>query len=253
MPGKQMSIDADLNAGLIDDKEARKRRDDISREAEFYGAMDGAIRFTSRDAIASILILTINIIGGFLIGVLQFDMDFAEAARRFTILTIGDGLVTTIPSLLISVAGGIITTRAASESSLGEEVASQLFSTRSAVAISFRFSFHFRYDPGPARPPFFILSALAGFIAYKRSRSLKQEQLVIDRNRNSGRGGQAQGKDRGSPEGRPSGSGGRLRADPLRRCKPGRDFLSRIKSLRRQIALDLGFVVPPCTSPTTCS
>jgi flagellar biosynthesis protein FlhA len=104
MPGKQMSIDADLNAGLIDEKEARARREMIAREAEFYGAMDGAIRFTSRDAIASLLILGINIIGGFLIGVLQFDMGLADAAKRFTLLTVGDGLVTAIPSLLISVA-----------------------------------------------------------------------------------------------------------------------------------------------------
>ena len=115
MPGKQMAIDADMNAGIINETEARERRDQISKEAEFYGAMDGAIRFTSRDAIASVIILAINIIGGFLIGVLQFGMDLGEAARRFTILTIGDGLVTAIPSLLISVAGGIITTRAASE------------------------------------------------------------------------------------------------------------------------------------------
>ena len=123
MPGKQMSIDADLNAGLIDEREARERREQISREAEFYGAMDGAIRFTSRDAVASGLILAINIVGGLLIGVFQFDMPLADAARRFTILTIGDGLVTAIPSLLISVSGGIITTRAASESNLGEDVA----------------------------------------------------------------------------------------------------------------------------------
>ncbi len=115
MPGKQMAIDADLNAGLINEHEARARRETVSKEAEFYGAMDGAIRFTSRDAIASMLILTINIVGGFLIGVFQFDMELAEAAKRFTMLTIGDGLVTAIPSLLISVAGGIITTRAASE------------------------------------------------------------------------------------------------------------------------------------------
>ncbi len=136
MPGKQMSIDADLNAGLIDETEARTRRKEISDEAEFYGAMDGAIRFTSRDAVASGLILTINIVGGLLIGVFQFDMPLAEAAKRFTILTVGDGLVTAIPSLLISVAGGIITTRAAAESNLGEDVIGQLFRNPMPIAIA---------------------------------------------------------------------------------------------------------------------
>ena len=130
MPGKQMAIDADLNAGIINEAEARERREHISKEAEFYGAMDGAIRFTSRDAIASIIIMAINIIGGFLIGVVQFDMDLAEAAKRFTMLTIGDGLVTAIPSLLISVAGGIITTRAASDADLGDDVVRQFLPIR---------------------------------------------------------------------------------------------------------------------------
>src|SRR5262245_34341455 len=128
MPGKQLSIDAELNAGIIDQQEARERRTRVAREAEFHGAMDGAIRFTQRDAMASILITLINIIGGLFIGVLQYGMPIASAATTFTVLTIGDGLVTAIPSLLISIAGGLVTTRAASENSLGEEVSTQLFS-----------------------------------------------------------------------------------------------------------------------------
>jgi flagellar biosynthesis protein FlhA len=246
MPGKQMSIDADLNAGLIDEKEARQRREDISREAEFYGAMDGAIRFTSRDAIASVLILTINIIGGFLIGVFQFNMDLAEAARRFTILTIGDGLVTAIPSLLISVAGGIITTRAASESNLGEEVASQLFLNPIPVAIGSGFLFFFGLIPGLPGPPFFILSALTGFMAYRRNRTVRQEQVVLDKDRELK-------AEADKPKEKIEGL---LKVDLLGLevgyglirfvdASQGGDFLSRIKSLRRQIALDLGFVVPP--------
>ncbi len=246
MPGKQMSIDADLNAGLIDEQEARARRDLISREAEFYGAMDGAIRFTARDAVASALILTINIIGGFLIGVFQFDMAVADAARRFTILTIGDGLVTAIPSLLISVAGGIITTRAASESNLGEEVASQLLLNPVPVAISSGFLFFFGLIPGLPTAPFFILSAATGLLAFQRSRARAQEQIQVERDK-------AQKAEAERPKEKIEGL---LKVDLLGLevgygliryvdASQGGDFLSRIKSLRRQIALDLGFVVPP--------
>src|SRR3989440_8912101 len=114
LPGKQMAIDADLNAGIIDQNEARTRRESVAKEAEFYGAMDGAIRFTQRDAMASIIITLINIVGGLFIGVFQGGMPVVSALTTFTILTIGDGLVTAIPSLLISIAGGLVTTRAAS-------------------------------------------------------------------------------------------------------------------------------------------
>src|SRR6266571_2176433 len=120
LPGKQLAIDADLNAGIIDQQEARERREEIGKEAEFYGSMDGAIRFTQRDAMASILITLINIIGGLFIGVFQYGMPVTTALTTFTILTIGDGLVTAIPSLLISMAGGLVTTRAASGEALGE-------------------------------------------------------------------------------------------------------------------------------------
>src|SRR5580658_1145196 len=119
LPGKQMSIDADLNAGLIDETEARTRRKNLSAEAEFYGAMDGASRFTQRDAVASILITGINIIAGFLIGVLQHGMELRHALETYTVLTIGDGLVTVVPALMISVSGGLIVTRASSETNLG--------------------------------------------------------------------------------------------------------------------------------------
>jgi len=126
LPGKQMSIDADLNGGLIDEAEARKRRRQLSSEAEFYGAMDGASRFTQRDAIASILITSINIIAGFLIGVLQHGMELQRALQTYTVLTIGDGLVTVIPALMISIAGGLIVTRTASDDTLGAEFQRQV-------------------------------------------------------------------------------------------------------------------------------
>ena len=134
MPGKQMSIDADLNGGLIDETEARRRRRDLSSEAEFYGAMDGASRFTQRDAIASIIITGVNIIAGFLIGVLQHNMDLGHALQTYTVLTIGDGLVTVIPALMISISGGLIVTRASSDSRLGAQFQEQVFGKSGAAA-----------------------------------------------------------------------------------------------------------------------
>src|SRR5712691_4686012 len=122
MPGRQMAIDADLNAGLIDEREARTRRERVRREADFYGSMDGAIRFTQRDAMAAVLITFVNIVAGLIIGVFQHGLDLATAAQTYTILTVGEGLVTAIPALLVSMSGGLITTRAASESHLGEDI-----------------------------------------------------------------------------------------------------------------------------------
>src|ERR1700732_2542755 len=136
LPGKQMSIDADLNGGLIDEPEARKRRKQLASEAEFYGAMDGASRFTQRDAIASILITGINIIAGFLIGVLQHGMELRKALETYTVLTIGDGLVTVIPALMISIAGGLIVTRTASETKLGQDFRNQVFSSSQPLLLA---------------------------------------------------------------------------------------------------------------------
>ena len=241
-----MAIDADMNAGIINEAEARERRTQIARESEFYGAMDGAIRFTARDAIASIIILTINIIGGFLIGVLQFDMEIADAAKRFTVLTIGDGLVTAIPSLLISVAGGIITTRAASETNLGEEVTTQLLKNPVPVAIGSGFLFIFGMIPGLPMMPFFVLGSITGLLAYQRRNKQKEETLVIEKAK-SEREAAEKPKDRIE---------GLLKVDLLGiemgygliryvDASQGGDFLERIKSIRRQIALEMGLIVPP--------
>jgi flagellar biosynthesis protein FlhA len=246
MPGKQMAIDADMNAGTINETEARERREQISKEAEFYGAMDGAIRFTARDAVASIIILAINIIGGFLIGVLQGHMKLIEAAQRFTILTIGDGLVTAIPSLLISVAGGIITTRASSESNLGEDVARQLFENPRPVAIASGFLFLFGLVPGLPFGPFFILGSATALLAYQRSKACKTEQLALDKSK-------AEKAEADKPKDKIEGL---LKVDLLGiemgygliryvDASQGGDFLDRIKSIRRQIALDMGVIVPP--------
>ena len=127
MPGKQMAIDADLNAGLISEKDARNRRKEIEQEADFYGAMDGASKFVRGDAIAGIIITLINIIGGLLVGVLQNGMGFGEAAQNYTMLTIGDGLVSQIPALIISTAAGIVVTRNNSDRNMGADMTSQLF------------------------------------------------------------------------------------------------------------------------------
>ena len=129
MPGKQMAIDSDLNTGLINADQARQRREQVAREAEFCGAMDGAARFSQRDSLATILITAINIVAGFLIGVFQQGVPFQQALKTYTILTVGDGLVAIIPSLLVSVAGGIVVTRAASDYSLGTDIGKQVFKT----------------------------------------------------------------------------------------------------------------------------
>src|SRR5438477_1351645 len=136
MPGKQMSVDADLNSGLIDDNEARARRKMLSSEAEFYGAMDGASRFTQRDAVASILITAINIIAGFLIGVIQHGLDLKHALETYTVLTIGDGLVTVIPALMISISGGLIVTRASADAKLGAEFRKPIFSNSQPLLLA---------------------------------------------------------------------------------------------------------------------
>jgi flagellar biosynthesis protein FlhA len=246
MPGKQMSIDADMNAGIINETEARQRREEISKEAEFYGAMDGAIRFTARDAIASMIILVINIIGGFLIGVVQGNMELADAAQRFTILTIGDGLVTAIPSLLISVAGGIITTRATSEANLGEDVARQLFANYIPVAIGSGFLFFFGLVPGLPFLPFFVLGSVTALLAIMRRKSAHKEQLVLER-------AKTEKAEADKPKEKIEGL---LKVDLLGiemgygliryvDASQGGDFLERIKSIRRQLALEMGLIVPP--------
>src|SRR3954469_25793394 len=162
LPGKQMAIDADLNAGLIDERQARERRDKIRREADFYGAMDGAIRFTQRDAMAAMLITGVNIVAGLVIGVLQRGMPLSEAAQTFTILTVGEGLVTAIPALLVSMSGGLITTRAASQSPLGEEVASQLLARARPLAIAAAVLTGLAVIPGLPKTSFLIVAVLLG-------------------------------------------------------------------------------------------
>ncbi len=162
MPGKQMAIDADLNAGLINEAQARARREQIAHDAEFYGAMDGAARFNQRDAIATILITAINIIAGFLIGVFQLDIPFREALKTYTVLTVGDGLVTMIPSLLVSMAGGMVVTRATSDATLSVDVGRQVLSRR-PLLIASGVMLTLAAIPGLPKFSFFLLAAARRF------------------------------------------------------------------------------------------
>src|ERR1700710_1932145 len=167
LPGKQMAIDADMNAGLIDEQGARKRRQAIAREAEFYGAMDGAAKFNQRDSLATILITVINIVAGLLIGVLQQGADLATAVKTYTILTVGDGLVTMIPSLLVSIAGGIVLTRASSSGTLDDELGTQLLRGRNTLWIACAVLLGLALIPGLPKLSFVLMAAAVAMIARK--------------------------------------------------------------------------------------
>src|SRR5580765_5335183 len=166
MPGKQMAIDAELNAGVINESHARERRRKIEQEADFYGAMDGASKFVRGDAIAAILITLINVLGGFAIGIMQKGMTVGESLQRFTLLSIGDGLVSQIPALITSTAAGILVTRAAAKEELGKELTKQLLAYPKVMAILTVMLVIFGLVPGLPMIPFFFLAGLTGFLAY---------------------------------------------------------------------------------------
>src|SRR5262249_33570780 len=171
LPGKQMSIDSDLGSGLIDEAEVTPRRKQLAAEAEFYGAMDGASRFTQRDAIASILITGINIVAGFLIGVLQHGMDLSRAIETYTVLTIGDGLVTVIPALMISISGGMIVTRASSDTRLGAGFEQQLFGNSQPLLLAAGVLVALALLPSMPRLPFLLLGGGAGAAGWRMRRA----------------------------------------------------------------------------------
>lgn len=245
MPGKQMSIDADLNAGLIDDKEARRRRALIAREADFYGAMDGASKFVRGEAIAGLLIMLINIIGGFVVGVLQYKMAFLTAAQTFTILTIGDGLVAQIPALMISTAAGIIVSRAASEHHMGKELGNQFRLQPQAISLSAGILFFLGLIPGLPHLPFISLSLLIGLLSY----FIYREQKKIEQKQTEEAKKMALPS---SPEQVESFlSLDRLELEvgygliPIVDEEQNGDLLDRIRSIRRQFAMEMGMLVPP--------
>src|SRR5208337_4410948 len=166
MPGKQMAIDAELNAGIINEAEARARRRNVEQEADFYGAMDGASKFVRGDAIAAVLITLINVVGGFAIGIAQKGMTITEALQRFTLLSIGDGLVSQIPALVTSTAAGILVTRAASRNDLGQELSKQLLVYPRAMTVLACMMCVFALVPGLPVLPFLVLATLTGLLAY---------------------------------------------------------------------------------------
>ncbi|MEJ2729210.1 MAG: flagellar biosynthesis protein FlhA [Deltaproteobacteria bacterium] len=245
MPGKQMSIDADLNAGLITEQEARERRQLIAREAEYYGAMDGANKFVRGDAIAGIVITLINIIGGLAIGVFQKDMSFANAAQNYTLLTIGDGLVSQVPALIVSTAAGIIVTRAGADSSLGDEITSQILIQPKAIAVASGVLFGFGLVPGLPTIPFMILSAITGGLAYTIFRSVKESARIAEESKVREEKAIPTDQFNALPPLDTLAIEVGYGLIPLVDIEQGGQLLDRIKSLRRQIARELGIIVAP--------
>ncbi|MFN8792396.1 MAG: flagellar biosynthesis protein FlhA [Bdellovibrionales bacterium] len=245
MPGKQMAIDADLNSGLINEDQARKRRREIEQEADFYGSMDGASKFVRGDAIAGIIIMLINIIGGLLIGVVQKGLDFSTAGKYYTMLTIGDGLISQIPALIISTAAGIIVTRSSSgESNMGTEVTGQLFLSSRAVYVSAAVIFTLGLVPGLPKTPFFLFAVLMAGIAWTLDQ-YKKEQAETERRKSeqAALGPKKENIENMLPLDMIELEVGYGLINIVESDKSG-DLLERIVSIRKQFALDLGVIVP---------
>jgi flagellar biosynthesis protein FlhA len=249
MPGKQMAIDADLNAGMINEGQARERRQQIARDAEFYGAMDGAARFSQRDSIATILITAINIIAGFLIGVFQLDIPFREALKTYTVLTVGDGLVTMIPSLLVSMAGGMVVTRATSDATLSVDMGRQVFSRRIPLSIASGVMLSLAAIPGLPKVSFLLLASGLAFLAWRAPKLAAEAALASTADKKGKDKAGEKEKDKESVE-------DLLKLDelslevgyglvPLVDQNQGGQLLARVRALRQNLAQQLGFIVPP--------
>ena len=245
IPGKQMSIDADLNAGIISEKDARDRRQTLEREADFYGSMDGAIRFVRGDSIAGILITLVNILGGFSIGVFQQDMPVATAAQTYTLLTIGDGLVSQLPALVVSTAAGLVVTRAVSEKNLPLELIEQLMNQPYAFLLASSTLFFFAMIPGLPHFPFLLLSGIAGFIGISKfNDNTKKEQRDLRRRDEEAKAPVPEKVESILPLDAMELEVG-YELIPLVDADRNGELLERIKSVRRQFALEMGFIVPP--------
>jgi len=254
LPGKQMAIDADMNAGLIDEQGARKRRQAIAREAEFYGAMDGAAKFNQRDSMATMLITAINIIAGLLIGVLQQGADLSTAVKTYTILTVGDGLVTMIPSLLVSIAGGIVLTRASSSGSLDSELGTQLLRGKNTLWIACGVLLALALIPGLPKLSFVLMAVGVALIA-RRVPAAKEGALLLEDEAAEGLAS-AKDKAKGIDATKGENLASLLKMDeltleigfqliPMVDEKQGGQMLNRVRALRRHLATELGFIVPP--------
>ncbi len=246
LPGKQMAIDADLNAGLIDEADARQRRNEVGREADFYGAMDGASKFVRGDAIAGLIITLINIVGGLIIGVSQHGMSFSDSGATFTLLSIGDGLVSQIPALLISTAAGMIVSRAGGESNMAADVKGQLFHKPHPILITSAFLALLGLVPGLPLIPFWLLAG--GTVVLARNRIVEQKQEAQEEF-DAAEAARIEQRTDDAPS-------DLLLVDPLELeigyalisiVDPGQqgDLLERVKMLRQQLALELGIVIPP--------
>src|SRR5437868_487315 len=255
LPGKQMAIDAELNAGVINEGEARTRRRKVEQEADFYGAMDGASKFVRGDAIAAILITLINVLGGFAIGIVQKGMTVSESLQRFTLLSIGDGLVSQIPALITSTAAGILVTRAASRNDLGQDLGRQLlFYPRATWGLTVMLGI-LALIPGLPTLPFLVLACCSGGLAFAL-----QKNPVVDAAAPEAAGATAPGKDGKPAPGTPAASGEKLESllalDALQielgyglvglaDTRKGGDLLNRVTGVRRTFAQDMGVIIPP--------
>ncbi|WP_345419148.1 flagellar biosynthesis protein FlhA [Halioxenophilus aromaticivorans] len=268
MPGKQMAIDADLNAGLIDQEDARTRREEVSNEADFYGAMDGASKFVRGDAVAGILILLINVIGGLAIGMAQHDLAFSDAIERYILLTIGDGLVAQIPSLLLSTAAAIMVTRVNSSVDVRSQVVNQMFDSPKALGVSAGILFLMGSIPGMPHVAFIGLAIVCGGLAWMIHRKKNMPEVISENDEPMGR----MGGGRAVPTALPgSGGGGDIieakpenvelswedvqpvdmiglevgyRLIPLVNKPQGGELLGRIKGIRKKLSQDKGFLIP---------
>ena len=245
LPGKQMAIDADLNAGLLNREDAKARRQEVREEADFYGAMDGASKFVRGDAIAGILILVINLVGGILIGMLSHGMSFASAAQTYTTLAIGDGLVAQLPALLVAVATAMLVTRSTGEQEMGETVSKQVFGHQRALTVSAGLMGMIGIVPGMPNLPFLLLAAILGFAAWKlRKRAIEAEAAPAEARNDAAPAPMAE-----------------LSWDEIRPVEPlalevgyrlialvdqaqGGQLLARLKGVRRKLTQDLGFLIP---------
>ena len=248
MPGKQMAIDADLNSGLIDEEEARRRRAEVHAEADFHGAMDGASKFVKGDAIAAIVITLVNLLGGFAIGVAQYGMPFGEAINTYSLLSIGDGLVSQVPALLLSVATGLIVTRAVADSDMGSDIVGQIFKRRMPLRVAGFGALALCAIPGLPKLPFLVAGGLMLLGASRIDESAGDGTASTDAETAAGELAQV-------PD-TPEALINEIRVDPLGLelsadlidlvdARSGGDLLDRVKALRRKVAGELGIVIPP--------
>ncbi len=246
MPGKQMAIDADLNAGLIGEDVARKRRAEVSQEAEFYGAMDGASKFVRGDAVAGIMIMLINIVGGLVVGVLQHDLDLATAARNYTLLTIGDGLVAQIPALVISTAAGMVVSRVASEDNIGQQLVKQLVSSPQVIILTAFIIGMLGMIPGMPHFAFLLLAGVLGWFAYAlmqraNATNMQEPQAEVSLPQAT-EAAEASWEDVAQVDVLGLEVGYRL--IPLVDKAQDGDLLRRIKGIRKKFTQDMGFLPP---------